>query len=142
MKKNDFKKVNIQITGEENDTKEIIYNNLISNLNLTEEEQIKYLKNKAMMLEIEIKNKRLTFLLSLISIIGISLGITLLINDLYLLGIVFIAVTFIGVILRFSLMCKNMIESHGVPCIHFSFDFAASFVYYEKVTIVSRLLRN
>ena len=56
----DFKKINILINGEESNRDEIIYNNLISNLNLTEEEQVKYLKRRAMTLEQEIKNQKLT----------------------------------------------------------------------------------
>ena len=43
--------------------------------------------------------------------IGISFGICLLVNDLYFLGTLFISITFIGVILRFSLMYKNMIQN-------------------------------
>lgn len=110
MNKKELKKINIQINGPEEDRGEIIYNNLISNLNLTEEEQIRYLKNKAAKLELEIKNKTLTALLVLISLIGISFGIILLINDLYILGSLFILSTFIGVIVRFYLMYKNVID--------------------------------
>lgn len=107
----DFKKINIQINGEENNRSEIIYNNVISNLNLTQDEQVRYLKNRATNLELELKNRRLTTLLCLISLIGISFGICLLVNDLYFLGTLFISITFIGVILRFSLMYKNMIQN-------------------------------
>ena len=110
MKKTDFKKINIQINGEETNRNEIIYNNIISNLNLTQEEQVNYLKNKASNLELELKNRRLTTLLCIISFIGITCGIILLSNDQYLLGTLFIAVTFIGVIIRFYLMYQNMIE--------------------------------
>lgn len=111
MKSKDFKKINISINGDENNRSEIVYNNVISNLNLTSDEQINYLKNKASLLELELKNRRLTTLLCIISIIGISFGVGLLIQDLYVLGSIFIIITFIGVILRFSLMYKNMIES-------------------------------
>ena len=111
MKAKDFKKINISINGDENNRSEIVYNNVISNLNLTSDEQINYLKNKASLFELEWKNRRLTTLLCIISIIGISFGVGLLIQDLYVLGSIFIIITFIGVILRFSLMYKNMIES-------------------------------
>ena len=111
MKTKEFKKINIAINGDENNRSEIIYNNIISNLNLTQEEQVRYLKNKASSLELELKNRRLTALLCFISIVGISFGISLLIKDLYILGILFIAVTFIGVILRFNLMHKTIIEN-------------------------------
>ncbi|MBD9085138.1 hypothetical protein EGP64_00490 [bacterium] len=106
----DFKKINILINGEESNRDEIIYNNLISNLNLTEEEQVKYLKRRAMTLEQEIKNQKLTLLLCFISLIGISFGVILLVQNIYFLGILFIITTFVGVILRFHLMYKNMIE--------------------------------
>jgi hypothetical protein len=111
MKIKDFKKINISINGDENNRSEIVYNNIISNLNLTSEEQVKYLKNKAALLELELKNRKLTTLLCIISIIGISFGIGLLAQDLYILGSLFIIITFIGVILRFSLMYKSMIEN-------------------------------
>lgn len=112
MKIKDPKKINIMINGDENDREEIIYNNIISNLNLTTEEQLAYLKNRNLILELELKNRRLTALLSFISLVGITLGIILLIQNIYFLGILFILVTFIGVITRFYLMYKNMIESN------------------------------
>ena len=111
MKIKDPKKINIMINGDESDREEIIYNNIISNLNLTTEEQLAYLKNRNLILELELKNRRLTALLSFISLVGITLGIILLIQNIYFLGILFILVTFIGVITRFYLMYKNMIES-------------------------------
>ncbi len=107
----DFKKINITINGEESNRSEIIYNNIISNLNLTKEDQVKYLKNRASLLELELKNKRLTTLLCLISLIGIGFGIFLITSDLYFLGTLFILITFIGVVIRFNLMYKNIIES-------------------------------
>lgn len=112
MKIKDFKKINIAINGEETNRNEIIYNNVISNLNLTQEEQINYLKKKATNLEMELKNRRLTTLLCFISLVGISFGIFLLIQDIYTLGIAFIAITFIGVIIRFSLMYRNMLNNN------------------------------
>ena len=107
----DFKKINITINGEESNRSEIIYNNIISNLNLTKEDQVKYLKYRASLLELELKNKRLTTLLCLISLIGIGFGIFLITSDLYFLGTLFILITFIGVVIRFNLMYKNIIES-------------------------------
>lgn len=111
MKSKEFKKINITINGEEANRSEIIYNNVISNMNLNNEEQVKYLKNRAVLLELQLKNRRLTTLLCLISIIGISFGIFLLVKDLYLLGSVFIIITFIGVIVRFCLMYKTIIDN-------------------------------
>ena len=110
IKNKDLKKINILINGDETDRSEVIYNNVISNLNLTEEEQVKYLKDKATKLELELRSRTLTMLLCIISFIGIGFGIFLLMNDLYIIGTLFIAVTFIGVIIRFYLMYQNIIN--------------------------------
>ena len=110
IKNKDLKKINILINGDEKDRSEIIYNNIISNLNLTEEEQVKYLKDKATKLELELRSRSLTMLLCIISLIGIGLGIFLLVNDLYIIGSLFITITFIGVITRFYLMYQNIIN--------------------------------
>ena len=110
MKNKDLKKINILINGDEKDRSEIIYNNIISNLSLTEEEQVKYLKDKATKLELELRSRTLTILLCLISFVGIGLGVFLLMNDLYVMGTLFIVVTFIGVIARFYLMYQNIIN--------------------------------
>ena len=110
VKNKDIKRINILINGDEKDRSEIIYNNIISNLNLTEEEQIKYLKDKATKLELELRSRTLTVLLSIISLIGIGFGIILLMNDLYILGSMFITITFIGVVIRFYLMYQNIIN--------------------------------
>ena len=110
MKVKDLKKINIAINGDENNKTEIVYNNVIQNMGLTEEEQIKYLKSKISELEIEKRNRTLTFLLILISIVGMSFGLFLMVKDLYFLGTLFILTTFIGVIVRFYLMYKNVMN--------------------------------
>ena len=103
-------KVNIYINGDENTKNEIIYNNILDNLKLTEKDELNYLKDKVINLEIENKNKILTILLILVSILGITFGCYLLIIDIYVLGIIIIASTFIGVMLRSYLMFKNMLK--------------------------------
>lgn len=108
MKYND--KVKISITGEERSKNEIVYNNIIENLKLTEEEQVKYLKNKVTNLEIEMYNKMITILLILLSIIGLTLGIGLIIMDIYILGILFVIATFVFVAIKFYLMYKKMLK--------------------------------
>jgi hypothetical protein len=108
MKYND--KVKISITGEERSKNEIVYNNIIENLKLTEEEQVKYLKNKVTNLEIEMHNKMITILLILLSIIGLTLGIGLIIMDIYILGILFVIATFVFVAIKFYLMYKKMLK--------------------------------
>ncbi|MDD3453441.1 MAG: hypothetical protein PHN42_04155 [Bacilli bacterium] len=106
--KND--KVNIMINGDETSKNEIVYNNVIDNMKLTEKEQLTYLRNKVISLEMEMRNKKLTLLLALISIIGITFGCYLLIMDFYILGITFIVGTFSGVMIRSYLMFKNIIN--------------------------------
>ena len=108
MKYND--KVKISITGEEKSKNEIVYNNIIENLRLTEEEQVKYLKNKVTNLEIEMHNRMLTILLILLSVLGLTLGIGLIIMDIYVLGIVFVVITFVFVAIKFYLMYKKMLK--------------------------------
>lgn len=108
MKYND--KVKISITGEERSKNEIVYNNIIENLKLTEEEQVKYLKNKVTNLEIEMHNKMITILLIILSIIGLTLGIGLIIMDIYILGILFVIATFVFVAIKFYLMYKKMLK--------------------------------
>ena len=108
MKYND--KVKISITGEERSKNEIVYNNIIENLKLTEEEHVKYLKNKVTNLVIEMHNKMITILLILLSIIGLTLGIGLIIMDIYILGILFVVATFVFVAIKFYLMYKKMLK--------------------------------
>lgn len=108
MKTKEIKKINILINGDENNKSEIVYNNVIQNMGLNEEEQVKYLKTKITHLELELKNKTLTALLSLISALGIGFGLFLMVQDLYFLGSLFITTTFVGIIVRFYLMYKNV----------------------------------
>ena len=129
MKKNELKKLNIAITGDENNKTEVVYNNVIQNMNLTSEEQINYLKNKINELELENKNRSLTSLLILISIVGIGFGLFLLIQDIYFLGSLFIITTFIGVIIRFYLMYKNVTNLNKN-------------IEYEKIEQIRRLLEE
>ena len=58
-------KVDISINGNESSKSEIVYNNIIQNLD--KEEQVKYLKNKVTTLELEMKNKMVALILILIS---------------------------------------------------------------------------
>lgn len=129
MKKNELKKLNIAITGDENNKTEIVYNNVIQNMSLTSEEQINYLKSKINELELENKNRSLTSLLILISIVGIGFGLFLLIQDIYFLGSLFIITTFIGVIIRFYLMYKNVTNLNKN-------------IEYEKIEQIRRLLNE
>ena len=100
--------IDIIINGNENSKSEIVYNNIIQDLN--KDEQINYLKSKVILLELEMKNKMIALLLLLISTIGFLAGIYFLVLDLYILGTCVIFLTFIGVIIRFYLMYKSVLK--------------------------------
>lgn len=101
-------KIDISINGNENSKSEIVYNNVIQGLN--KDEQVRYLKSKVTILETEMKNKLIALILFIIVLIGFSVGIYFLILDLYLLGIVTIFFTFIGVMIRFYMMYKSILK--------------------------------
>lgn len=101
-------KIDITINGNENSKNEIIYNNLMQNLET--DEQVKYLKSKVTLLEIEMKNKIISLILILISFIGFLIGIYFVAIDLYLFGSIVIFATFISVMIRFYMMYKSIIK--------------------------------
>ena len=100
--------IDIMINGNENSKSEIVYNNIIQDLN--KDEQINYLKSKVILLEMEMKNKMIALLLLLISIVGFSAGIYFLMLDFYVLGSLIIFFTFIGIMIRFYLMYKSVLK--------------------------------
>ena len=101
-------KIDIRINGNEKSKSEIVYNNVIDSLN--KDDQIKYLKSKVTLLELQMKNKIVALILFLIVLVGFSIGIYFLILDLYLLGSLVIFLTFIGVMIRFNMMYKSIIK--------------------------------
>ena len=101
-------KIDIRINGDEKSKSEIVYNNIIDGLN--KEDQIKYLKSKVTLLELQMKNKLVALILFLIVLVGFSIGIYFLILDLYILGSLVIFLTFIGVMIRFNMMYKSIIK--------------------------------
>lgn len=101
-------KILLKITGDESSKSEIIYNNIIDNLG--KEDQIKYLKSKVTLLEVQMKNKLIALILFLIVLVGFSIGIYFLIIDFYLLGTLIIFLTFIGVMIRFYMIYKSIIK--------------------------------
>lgn len=101
-------KILLKITGDESSKSEIVYNNIIDNLG--KEDQIKYLKSKVTLLEVQMKNKLIALILFLIVLVGFSIGIYFLIIDFYLLGSLIIFLTFIGVMIRFYMIYKSIIK--------------------------------
>lgn len=101
-------KIDIRINGDEKSKSEIVYNNIIDGLN--KEDQIKYLKSKVTLLELQMKNKLIALILFLIVLVGFSIGIYFLVLDLYVIGTLVIFLTFIGVMIRFNMMYKSIIK--------------------------------
>lgn len=101
-------KILISITGDEKVKNEIIYNSLIENMNMTSEQQVKYLKDKVIHLEIEMKNQIIADILILLSIIAICVGIYLMAEDFFLPGVLIIALTFLCVVVRFIFIYRSL----------------------------------
>lgn len=91
--------MNININGYEKNKNEIIYNNLIENMDCMEvskDEQIEYLKLKLSNLEADFHNKLMVALLLFLALISLGLGLYLMYIKLYLLGLIFVLASFIG----------------------------------------------
>ena len=101
-------KIDIRINGNEKSKSEIVYNNVVDSLN--KEDQIKYLKSKVTILELQMKNKLIALILFLIVLVGFSIGIYFLVLDLYVIGTLVIFLTFIGVMIRFNMMYKSIVK--------------------------------
>lgn len=102
-------KINLLIQGEKT-KEELIYNNVIRNLNLSNADEVKYLKGKVCTLEGELKTRMMYTLLFLFAFITLSFGVILLAFDLYLLGIILIFSTFAFVITKLILHFKNHLK--------------------------------
>lgn len=104
-------KINI-IIGDEKTKEELIYNNVIRNLNLSNHDEIKYLKRKVYTLEEELKTRMLYTLIFLFAFVSLCFGIVLLAFDLYILGIILIFSTFLFVVVKLILYFKMTIKKH------------------------------
>lgn len=97
-----MKKLKITIDGVEKNKSEIVYNNVINNMNdnkLSKDKQIEYLKERINYLETSIKNKiHLGLIISINSII-FALGLLFMVIDIFVLGFIFCILSFIVVIL-------------------------------------------
>lgn len=119
--------INIYISGEENNKSEIIYNNVVKNMKLTKEEQVEYLKQKVTTLEVEMKNKMTMVFLLLIGVVGLSLGTVFFILNIYLLGLILIFGSFLGVFTKMYLMYKSTVR-------------VSKSVEYDKVEQIRQML--
>lgn len=106
--KND-KKISLIINGEKT-KEELIYNNVIQNLNLSTADEVKYLKNKVFTLETELKTRMMYTLVFLLAFVSICFGIIMLALDLYILGSILIFATFTFVIIKLILYFRSTIK--------------------------------
>lgn len=106
--KND-KKINLVINGEKTKD-ELIYNNVIQNLNLSTADEVKYLKNKVFTLETELKTRMMYTLVFLLAFVSICFGIIMLAFDLYILGSILIFATFAFVVIKLILYFRSTIK--------------------------------
>lgn len=99
------------IIQDEKSKEEIIYNHILSNL--SKEEQIKYLKNKVLSLEKEMKTRTHYIITFLLTFLLLCLGIILLTYDFYVFGILLIGIAFLFITCKWILTihsCKKEIE--------------------------------
>lgn len=102
--------MNIKISGTENNKNEIIYNNIVDTMNeleLTDQEQIAYLKTKVTSLEIEVQQRIVMLCTVVAGIVGIGLGLYFVAIDQYLFGIILSFGTLGLMLYRIYLMFKN-----------------------------------
>ena len=99
MNKNE--KIHI-IVGEEKNKEELIYNNVVKHLNLSNHDEIKYLKGRVSTLEEKLKVRMFYTLILLFGFLSLCFSIILLIFDLYIPGIILIFTTFLFVIIKLS----------------------------------------
>lgn len=106
--KND-EKINLVIQNEKT-KEELIYNNVIRNLNLSNADEVKYLKGKVCSLESELRTRMMYTLIFLFAFVTLSFGVILLAFDLYLLGIILIFATFAFVVVKLILHFRSALK--------------------------------
>lgn len=102
--------INININSKDETKSEIVYNNVISNMDkmdLTKEEQIDYLKLRITELEQEHKDKFQLIILSAIFTIILIFGLFLIVEDFHTLGIIISILVFITAIITTYKLSKN-----------------------------------
>jgi hypothetical protein len=98
------------IINDEKTKKELIYNNVVNNLKLSNNDEVKYLKKKTFGLEEELETRMMYTLMFLFSFITLTFGIILMVFDLHLLGIAMIFATFIFIIIKLIMSFKKSIK--------------------------------
>ena len=103
-------KIQVNISGEEKNKSEIVYNNVIDqmeDMKMTKAEQVQYLKTKVAALEVETRNKLTMWALIAIGFALMCLGLFFMYIDYDVLGIITLLYTFAGVIYRLIMVFKS-----------------------------------
>lgn len=111
--KKDNKKMKIIIQGNEKSKSEIVYNNVVNNmesLDLSKDKQIDYLLSRINFLETDLKNKIVMTIIISLNLIIMSLGLLFMYLNVYILGIVFCLISFVLVIFLVSKFKNNKIQ--------------------------------
>ena len=109
MKQNE--KLTITIEGNEKSKNEIIYNNLLSTID-TKDEKIEYLKQRLSHIENDNRSKLIGILSILLGVVGISVGLYFMAEELYSIGVFLVFLSFFGVIWKLTLLFKSTLKSY------------------------------
>ncbi len=102
--------LSINISGEEKNKNEIIYNNIVSAMNtlkMSKEDQIEYLKTKVATMESEYQNNIAILITIGISCLLLALGLYLVAMDQVLLGVALVIIAFLLTIAKFLLTLRK-----------------------------------
>ncbi len=102
--------INITINSKDETKSQIVYNNIITNMDkmaLSKDEQLDYLKSRVTELEQEHKNKLQIILLTVIFSIILALGLFLIIQEFYTLGVIITFTIFFTSIITIYRLSKN-----------------------------------
>lgn len=108
--KKEHKKLKIVINGNEKNKSEIVYNNLLNNMDSSEvskDKQIAYLKSRINFLETNIKSKVLLTLIVLINFVILCLGIFFICINYKILGTIVSIISFISIIISLTKFYKT-----------------------------------
>lgn len=103
--------INISINSKDETKSQIVYNNVISNMDkmaLSKDEQLDYLKSRITELEQDHKNKLQIILLTIVFSIILAFGLFLIVQEFYTLGIIVSFAIFFAAIITIYKLSKNL----------------------------------
>ena len=106
--------INININSKDESKSQIIYNNVIANMekmSLTKDEQLDYLKSRITELEQEHQRKFQIIILTIVFSLILAFAMFLMVEKYYTLGIIISFVTFFAAIISISRLNKNVKNS-------------------------------